>query len=1255
MSSPSVGTARSGQAKIVALVASTDGSGCTSTVANLACAMAGHGRKVLVIDWGSDSPRVPEYLVPFETDRIDLPARLVEAWAADRRDEVTRADPAPMRRFAVPDASGYIDVIEMRDADGAERYPRLLSEGAEVGAGLRRVLPVLGYDHVLIDTPVAGTARARQLIATVCDMAVMCFLPRTRAIQAAAELAADIKRRAPIRIDIVPVVTAFDDDHPSRSARIRAAINNAFLPVTGDRDVDGPAVHDIPTWSFGPFDPLVAILAEEPSRPDEPPSVVLDSYGRLLATVTDGELNEIDPVSAELRARYRSSFGLTSRVDPVLIRIVYATQDRPWADWVRALVERAGVRTSLVRVGGTDTGERGGTVVIASAAFDLSDRHDTAAAMAGAESAPFWLVVDDSRHVPGEAGSATVVTGAEDLAIGALLTHFQLFHQLSADARPMPLPPTDRPKIFEAPPRNRQFVGRDDAIEDLRDRFTARADEGVVVTVGGVPGVGKSELALEYVHRFAGDYNLVWWLSAADEPSVLLGLARLAGRLQIEGSRNFGSTAALRELATKAENRRFLLVYDNLADESALADMLPRGHHGHVIVTSSERDASDVELTPMTPADSVQLLMGRTPGLRIERAESCAGAVSHLPIAVELAASWLSVAAAREQAKGTAVDVAAEWAAREFLERLGDPETDDGGWQRTVSRVVAMSTAAMAQEGMTGRIAVVVAELCSFLSQDSISLDLVRSKAMFRRVRALCGPAVDDLLLDSWEIDRALWLAVHYGVFRVDWGRQNVLRVHRTVQTAIRDAMSTETHGEKRAATLTVLADFAPVEVEENRPGTVERFTELQQHVYPSNAVASDDPAVRRWLVNQVRYLYLAGGSGVHRAAVGPAQKLLDDWTSRYGPAEILRLRLSAQVANLYRALGDHEQALRLDDRAMVEHRRSLAPDHPQALISARGRSADLRGLGRFGEALTQDREVWERLRDTFGEDHRQTQMAAGNLASSLLLAGQPWAALRVARGNHRRRLRLFGDEDQSTSIALAQVGVYLRELGDYDESVRVLNDANQRLPRQGLNERELSVRWHLAISMRCQGKALAAKDKTRKAMLDYRELFGPEHPNTLACTVSYASALRAVGGDEELTVGLVTGALAAFRDSPRFTNTHPFVALCLLGVGLARCSAGLDGTDETGAALELLTEQLDDDAHPWTLAAAIDHARVLAAAGQRDAAYELVDDAYERCLEYLGTTHPHTKIAEHNRSVASSASSSGQNWKEIDVDVPEI
>ena len=72
------------------------------------------------------------------------------------------------------------------------------------------------------------------------------------------------------------------------------------------------------------------------------------------------------------------------------------------------------------------------------------------------------------------------------------------------------------PEVFGVPARNPNFTGHTELLTTLRDLLQARHERAVVQAsaMHGLSGVGKTQVAIEYAHRYAADYDLVWWMPA---------------------------------------------------------------------------------------------------------------------------------------------------------------------------------------------------------------------------------------------------------------------------------------------------------------------------------------------------------------------------------------------------------------------------------------------------------------------------------------------------------------------------------------------------------------------------------------------------------------------------------------------------------------------------------------------------------------------------------------------------------------------
>ena len=246
------------------------------------------------------------------------------------------------------------------------------------------------------------------------------------------------------------------------------------------------------------------------------------------------------------------------------------------------------------------------------------------------------------------------VSGGQGVQVGDHGTQHNKYIQTNIETvvvQPSPVPVAAHPqlpggvsRVWNIPARNPGFTGRDALLEAVRKRLLA-GDKAVVQALRGMGGVGKTQLATEYAHRFAEAYDLAWWVNS--EQGGLIGdqfaaLGFALGCVQAAAGTEVVRAVVLAELR---ERNRWLLVFDNAENPADIAGWLPGGG-GHVLITSRERTwaeiAAPLEVDVLSRDESVALLRDRIAGLEPADADRLADQLGDLPLAVAQAAGFMA-------------------------------------------------------------------------------------------------------------------------------------------------------------------------------------------------------------------------------------------------------------------------------------------------------------------------------------------------------------------------------------------------------------------------------------------------------------------------------------------------------------------------------------------------------------------------------------------------------------------------------------
>jgi hypothetical protein len=95
-----------------------------------------------------------------------------------------------------------------------------------------------------------------------------------------------------------------------------------------------------------------------------------------------------------------------------------------------------------------------------------------------------------------------------------------IIHQHGAASGPGAAPGLVRRRVWgDVPARNPGFTGREELLAAVRAALVS-GGRAAVQALHGWRGVGKTQIAAEYAHRFADQYELVRWIPA-EQPGLI--------------------------------------------------------------------------------------------------------------------------------------------------------------------------------------------------------------------------------------------------------------------------------------------------------------------------------------------------------------------------------------------------------------------------------------------------------------------------------------------------------------------------------------------------------------------------------------------------------------------------------------------------------------------------------------------------------------------------------------------------------------
>jgi tetratricopeptide (TPR) repeat protein len=714
------------------------------------------------------------------------------------------------------------------------------------------------------------------------------------------------------------------------------------------------------------------------------------------------------------------------------IFVSYAGPDRPWAEWVASQVEAAGLSVELDAwdwaagsnfvLNMNDALARASRVVAlySKAYFDRS-RYTTEewAAAVAARQRLLPLRVEEVEPPPILLPLVWVdIFGIEEAHARARVRNALLGRK--RPTAPVPFPgagpapsdgvrvPGSLPTVWNVPPRLRAFTGRQALLAALRERLTS-GERAVVLALHGMGGVGKTQLAIEYAHLFAGEYDLVWWIDAEraeliGEQSATLGVR--AGWVE-PGTADATALAAVQDRLRSSA--RWLVIFDNV-ESAADLDRWLLPETGHTVITSRSGAfggmAVSLSVDVFTRAESVELVRRVLPDAD---AGALAEALGDLPLALAQAIGLI------EQTQMPVAEYLAELRgrAREVLAE-GRPLR----YPATLAATVELSVRRVREEDPA---AVELLHSCAHLAPEPIPVAWLAAAP-------------------SWEFRRSLGRLARLGLARIT---EDTIQLHRLTQAVMRDLRTSAERDRDRQRVEELLATAAPADSGED-PWSWPAWASLLPHLLAFDP-AEAGPTLRSLGCRALWYLLMRGE---YAAAKPLAQAWHQRWLDRLGPDDEHTRRAASRKARAYYYLGDYARALGIDEDLVARERRLLGEDDPETLACADDLAGTLRQLQRLEEAHVLFKDVLARRERVLGKDHPATLTSAHNLAECLWALGRYAEALSLIQDVLTQSRIVPGEDHPFTLLSAHLCAIVLSYSGESASADALFEDTVVRQRR---------------------------------------------------------------------------------------------------------------------------------------------------------------------------------------------------------------
>jgi tetratricopeptide (TPR) repeat protein/DNA-binding XRE family transcriptional regulator len=380
--------------------------------------------------------------------------------------------------------------------------------------------------------------------------------------------------------------------------------------------------------------------------------------------------------------------------------------------------------------------------------------------------------------------------------------------------------------------RNLFFTGREACLHTLHEQFQLPGDQtqARVQIICGVGGIGKTQLALEYAHRFCDDYTTIVWLRMETQEALLADLRALMDAFDLPEKQerlHHQIIAAVKRWLKEQSN--WLLILDKVEEFALVRELLPPYCAGHMLLTTRRQLDSSwhcLSLQPWSPEEGAHFLLRRAgfllqqapleaaaDELRVQATSICQE-LGGLPLALDQAGAYL------EETGCTLLG---------YLQRFQEQPAlllSRRGPESFAHPDPVTTTVLMVVEQVEHQFpaAAELLRLCAFLASDAIPEELITEQSA-----EILGPSLYASANNPFERDTMYAIVRATSLMRLNV-RTRLLSIHRLVQMVIVAHMDKDTQQLWARRALLAVNQIFPVTGKERGAAALSQSDRLLPH-----------------------------------------------------------------------------------------------------------------------------------------------------------------------------------------------------------------------------------------------------------------------------------------------------------------------------------------------------------------------------------------------------------------------------------------